>query len=99
MLCSTYISPSPNLDTYFGENNLANYTNEEVINIRSEVINTTDENVIKEKYKRLIEIYKTDMPYISLYFNKYTVAYSSELAGEMTPNWFYQFYGIEGWYK
>ena len=99
VLCSTYISPSPNLDTYFGENNLANYTNEEVINIRSEVINTTDENVIKEKYKRLIEIYKTDIPYISLYFNKYTVAYSSELAGEITPNWFYQFYGIEGWYK
>lgn len=98
-ICSTYVSPSPNLDTYFGENNLANYSNDEVNSIRSEVMNTTDENVIKERYQRLIEIYKTDIPYISLYFNKYTVAYSSEIAGEITPNWFYQFYGIEGWYK
>ena len=99
VICTTYVSPSPNLDTYFGENNLANYSNEEVNNIRNEVMNTTDENVIQEKYKRLIEIYKTDIPYISLYFNKYTVAYSSEIAGDINPNWFYQFYGIEGWYK
>lgn len=98
-LCSTYVSPSPNLDTYFGENNYSNYVNEEVTNIRNEVINTTDENVIKEKYKRLIEIYKTDIPSISLYFNKYTVAYNSELTGDISSNWFYQFYGIETWYK
>ena len=33
------------------------------------------------------------------YNNKYTIAYSSELVGDLTPNWFYLFYGIEGWYK
>lgn len=98
-LCSKYISPSPNLDSYFGDSNLANYSNEEVSSIMSEVKNTTDENVLKEKYKRLIEIYKSDIPYISLYFNKYIVAYNSSLVGEISPNWFYQFYGIEGWYK
>lgn len=98
-LCSITVSPSPSLETYFGENNLAGYTNEEVTNIMNEVKNTTDETILKEKYKRLIEIYKTDIPYISLYSNKYTVAYNSGLVGEITPNWFNQFYGVEGWYK
>ena len=81
-ICSMYVSPSPNLDTFFGADNLSNYSNEEV-----------------KKYKRLIEIYKSDVPYISLYNNKYTVAYNSALVGDITPNWYYLFYGIEGWYK
>lgn len=98
-LCSMTLSPSPNITTYFGEGNLANYSNEEVNDIMNEVKNTTDDNVLLEKYSRLAEIYKSDIPYISLYNNKYTVAYSSEIVGEVTPNWFYQFYGIEGWYK
>ena len=98
-LCSMTLSPSPDLTTFFGEGNLSNYTNEEVTNIMNEVKNTTDENILKEKYQRLSEIYKSDIPYISLYNNKYTVAYSSALVGDITPNWFYQFYGIEGWYK
>ncbi len=93
------LSPSPNLATYFGEGNIANYSNEEINNIMAEVKNTTDENIIKEKYTKLFDIYKVDIPYISLYNNKYTVAYNTELVGEITPNWFYQFYGIEGWYK
>lgn len=98
-LCTVILSPGPNLSTFFGEGNMANYTNEEVTNIINEVKNTTDENVLKEKYQRLVDIYKSDIPYISLYNNKYIVAYNSGLVGEITPNWFYQFYGIEGWYK
>ena len=98
-LCSMTLSPSPNLDTFFGENNISNYSNEEVKKLLNETKNTTDENVIKQDYQRLAEIYKTDIPYISLYNNKYTIAYSSSLVGDITPNWFYQFYGIEGWYK
>lgn len=98
-LCSITLSVSPDLTTFYGANNLANYNNEEVNSIMEEVKNTTDENILKEKYKRLIEIYKSDIPYISLYNNKYIVAYSSELVGDITPTWFNQFYGIEGWYK
>ncbi len=74
------LSPSPNLTTYFGEGNIANYTNEEVVSIMNEVKNTTDEGILKEKYTRLAEIYKTDAPYISLYNNKYTVAYNSRFS-------------------
>ena len=98
-LCSMTLSPSPNLDTFFGNNNIVNYTNEEVTNLLNETKNTTDENVLIEDYKRLAEIYKTDIPYISLYNNKYIIAYNSGLVGDITPTWFYQFYGIEGWYK
>lgn len=98
-LCSMTLSPSPSMETFFGEGNLSNYSNEEINEIMNEVKNTTDEKILKEKYDRLHEIYKTDLPYISLYNNKYTVAYNSGLVGEITPNWFYQFYGIEEWYK
>lgn len=93
------ISPSPDLSLFFGDGNLANYTSEEIQNIMNEVENTSDEEVLKEKYKRLAEIYKTEIPYVSLYNNKYTIAYNTALVGDITPTWFHQFYGIEGWYK
>ena len=99
ILCSINLSLSPNLQTFFGENNMANYANEEVNNILSEVKNTTDDNILKERYKRLAEIYKDDVPYISLYNNKFTVAYSTGLIGDVSPNWFNVFYNISGWYK
>ncbi len=99
ILCSMYLSTSPDLTTFFGDNNLSNYQNDEVKEIMQEVKNTTDDNVIKEKYKRLAEIYKTDIPCISLYNNKQTIAYNTSLVGEISPNWFQPFYGIETWYK
>ena len=99
ILCSINLSISPNLTTFFGENNLANYSNDEVTNIMNEVKNLTDENKLKEDYKRLGEIYKTEMPYLSLYNNKYIVAYSTGLSGTVEPNWFYQFYNIKDWHK
>lgn len=98
-LCTLTLSTTPDLTTFFGDGNLANYTNEEISSIMQEVKNTTDENVLKERYSRLVEIYKSDAPYLSLYNNKYTVAYNAGLVGELTPNWFSSFYGVEGWYK
>ena len=59
----------------------------------------TDDEKLKQDYKRLGEIYKSEMPYLSLYNNKYTVAYSTGLAGTIEPNWFYQFYNIKDWHK
>lgn len=99
ILCSINLSVSPDLSTSFGENNLANYSNEEITNIMNEIKNLNDEEKLKENYKKLGEIYKTDVPYLSLYNNKYTVAYSQTLAGTLEPNWFYQFYNIEDWHK
>lgn len=99
LLGSITVSPSPDLNLFLGDGNLANYSNEEVQNILNEVKNTTDEDILKEKFKRLAEIYKTDVSYLSLYNNKYTIAYNSALVGDLSPTWFYQFYGIESWYK
>ena len=99
ILCSMNLSISPDLSTFFGDNNLANYSNDEVKNLINEAKNTTDENKIKQNYKRLGEIYKIEIPYLSLYNNKYTVAYNSNLHGNLEPNWFYQFYNIKDWYK
>lgn len=99
ILCSSYLALSPDMSTFFGENNLANYYTDETNSIMAEVKNSTDENVLKEKYKRLAEIYKNDVPYISLYNNKYTVAYSTGLVGDVTPNWYNVFYNISKWYK
>ena len=99
LLCSINLSINPNMTTFFGDNNLANYSNEEVTNIIQELKNTTDEDKIREDYKRLGEIYTEEVPYLSLYNNKYIVAYSSGLAGTVEPNWFYQFYNIEDWHK
>ena len=99
ILCSMNLSVSPDLSTFFGSNNLANYTNEEVTNIMNEVKNLSDEDKLKQDYKRLSEIYKNDMPYLSLHNNKYTVAYSTGLAGTLEPNWFNQFYNIKDWHK
>ena len=99
VLMSSDVSASPNLSTYFGENNLANYTTNETNEIMKEINNSTDENVLKEKYKRLKEIYINDVPYISLYFSKNVAIYNTSLAGEVNPNWFNVFYNIENWYK
>ena len=99
ILCSMNLSPNPDMSLFLGENNLANYTNEEVTNLMNEVKNTTDEETIKTDYTRLAEIYKNEIPYISLYTNKHTIAYNTELVGEMNSNWFNPFCGIETWYK
>lgn len=99
ILCSINLSVSPDLSTFFGTNNLSNFSNEEVTNIMSEIKNLNDENKLKQDYKRLGEIYKNEMPYLSLYNNKYTVAYSANLSGTIEANWFYQFYNIKDWHK
>ena len=65
----------------------------------NEVKNTTDENTLKERYQRLAEIYKSDVPYLSLYNNKFTVAYSTGLVGDVNPTWYNIFNNISGWYK
>lgn len=99
LLTGTNISINPNLQLYFGDNNLANYSNEEVNSILAEVKNITDEQLLKEKYNRLQEITNQDIVYIPLYINKNVVLYSSNLVGDVSPNWYNIFYNIENWYR
>lgn len=88
---------SPDLATFFGENNLANYENQETMFIIDELKEIKDDNLLKEKYSKLLEIYKTDIPYISLYFNNSILIYSSKLIGAITPTWYNLYYNIENW--
>ncbi len=99
ILTGTYNSLSPDLSLYFGESNLANFSNVEANTIISEVKNITDEKIIKEKMQKLEEIYNTQVPYISLYRNKEIVAYSLKLVGDVTPNFYKLFYNINNWYR
>ena len=99
ILCSINLPLSPNLNTFFGEGNLANYSNDEVNQIMNEVKNTNDENVLKTDYEKLEQIYNEQIPYISLCNSKYNILYNSNLVGDVEPNWYNIFYNIEGWYK
>ena len=99
ILCSSNLSISPDLTTFFGEDNLASYNTDEITQIMNEVKNTNDENALKEKYEKLEEIYNKKVPYISLANSKYNVLYNSNLVGDVAPNWYNLFFNVEGWYK
>ncbi len=98
MLCSIEQPIAPDLTTYFGNNNLANYHNEEVNEIMSYIGNITDENELKAKYQRLYEIYKEEVPYIGIARNKILAVKNTELVGEVKANWYSMFYNIGEWY-
>ena len=44
---------SPSLEFFFGNNNLANYANEEISNLMNEAKNTNDENILYNNYNRI----------------------------------------------
>lgn len=99
ILTGKYIPLSPDLSSYFGTGNLANYNNDNVNQIISEINNIKDEKLLKEKLNQLIEIYKQDIPYVYLYSNKNTLIYSTKLMGDFNPNNYNIFYNIGSWYR
>lgn len=99
ILTGNIISNCPNLETYFGENNLSNFNNQEVKTILNDIKNIDSEELMKDKYLRLIEIYKEEMPFISLYSNSLFVLSNTSLKGDLSYNWYNLFYNIENWYK
>lgn len=99
VLADNYYGYSPSLNKYFGDNNIANYENEEITNILNEAQNITDENELKQKYSRIMEIYNDEVPYISLYYNTNTLIYTNNLKGNISPNSYNLFYGIDSCYR
>lgn len=90
---------SPSLNTFFGSGNIANYNNEEVLEIINAVSNTTEDNVLYEKYNRLYDIYVEEAPYIGLYRNTETIIYNQSLVNNITANYFNIYHNIEKWYR
>lgn len=99
IITGTTMSLSPNLETYFGVGNYANFDNAELNNLMNEVKNITREDLLQEKYTRIRQIFNEQIPYIGLYNSYYTVASSWSLRGNVTPNWYNIFMGINNWYK
>ena len=90
---------SIDIDSFVGKENYSNYVNEEISNLLIEIKNIQDENKIKEKKKKIADIYFEEAPWIGLYYNKNTVAYSNNLRAELTPNWYNIYYNINDWYR
>lgn len=90
---------SPDLTYFLGEGNISNYENEEITGILNDIKNISDRDTLKEKYKRIIEIYEDEVPYICLYRNKNKVIHGIRLTGEMNPNNYSVYYGFENWYR
>jgi len=99
ILTGVYNSYSPDITSFFQTGNLQNYTNEEMNQLLAEVKNITDTNLLKEKYKRIIEIYQQEKPFIGLYRNKQTIVKSQNLAGEIVGNNYFSYYRLEHWYR
>ena len=90
---------SPNINTFFGEDNLANYNNEEIHQILEVISNTSDDNILYDNYNRLYDIYLDEAPYIGLYRNTDIIVYNQSLVGNIKPNSFNLYYNIEKWYR
>lgn len=99
ILTGVYLPYSPDLNTYFGENNLANFANEELKYLISEVKNITKVEVLQEKYARIQQIYNEQIPYVFLYNNKETLIYSPNLVGNIEPYGYNIFNNITTWYR
>ena len=84
---------------YFGTDNIANYSNSEAEDILREIYNITDEKTLKEKYKKLQNIYEDERPYIGLYCDRITLILGKNLITTGTSNWFNIFSDIENWHK
>lgn len=90
---------NPNLEYFFGKNNLAQYENEEITNIMNEILQIENESLLQEKYKKIIQIQSEDCPYIALYRNKEQLILNQNINGEFMPNNYNIFYKIWTWYK
>jgi len=90
---------SPSIDYFFGENNIANYRNEEVLNLINESKNTNDENIQYNNYSRIFDIYLEEAPYIGLYRETQCYLYNNGFIGNIVPNSFNLFYTINQWYR
>ena len=96
IITGTTVSANPSIETYIGA---SNFNNEELNNLMNEIKNISKEDLLKEKYTRIREIFNEQKPYIGLYNSYYAVASSWTLRGNVTANWYNIFIDINNWYK
>ena len=98
ILCSMNLPIAPDLTTLFRENNFANYNNDEIKNMISYLDNITNEEELKNNYKKIYDYYNNDVPYIGICRNKIKVLTSTRLVGEIKANWYSVFHNVNEWY-
>lgn len=99
MVSGIYNSNSPDLNYFLGEGNIGNYQNSEIKTLLTEVQNITNRDLLKEKYSRIIEICKEDVPFIGLYRNQNKLICGTNLVGNITPNNYSYFYHMNEWIR
>lgn len=95
LLTGVYNSYSPDISYFYGENNIANYNNDDVIGILNEVKNITNQKLMEEKYKTIIEKTVDDCAYISLYRNMNFLLVNQNFVGNFEPNNYGIFYNFD----
>lgn len=99
ILTGIYNGYSPDLSYFLGNDNIANYKNEEILQLLEDIKNVSDEELLKEKYNRIIEIYENEIPYVCLYRNKGKVIYNMRMFGNFNPNSYTAYYNFNNWYR
>lgn len=92
-----YNGYSPDLEMFYGENNLANYTNDIVKSLLKDVKNITDEKLLKQKYEEIINQTQDDCSYIGLYRNKRSLVVSKKMSGNFEPSNYSIISNFETW--
>ena len=90
---------SPDVTSYFKNENIANYNNEELNRLINEFKYLPQEQDIQKNCSEIVKIYNKDCPYISLFYNINTMVYTKDLKGKVIPNSYNLFYHINEWYR
>lgn len=75
------------------------FEDEEIRQEIKEIEKIEDEEIIKQKYGKILDKYYEEIPFISLYFNSYMLLHTDDLKGDFSGNWYNMFYNIDTWYK
>ncbi len=82
-------SVSPDLTYFYGNGNISNYYNGDLISKLYSI------DSIKEAQK----IANEEVPHIGLYRNKGTIILNSSVGGDFAPNWNNLYYNFDKWYR
>lgn len=98
ILCNMNISIAPDITTLFLDNNLANYNNDEIKNMIRYLDNISNEEELKDNYKKIYDAFNNDVPYIGICRNKIKVLTATRLVGDVKANGFSLFHNVGEWY-
>ena len=82
-------SINPDLSYFYGNNNIANYNNQEIISKLNSI----------EGLKEAQKIANEDVPYIGLYRDKGTILLNANVGGEFAPNNYFVYYNFNKWFR